>query len=365
MVKDQHYTNVLLFIVHRQAVDRVLRMLQNAGIELAGVRAGAEAVAACMNRLGKNGASGGATGLLHVSSEGSNFLILDHGQVVFVRSLSMALKELEGADETSMEAFSGELAKSLSAYQDLGFGRVLKKLFISGTSPALEGLAQKIKAKEGVPETEWVDYLEGFCFQAEALAKVRDSGADFFDLAAAAAETPSLQLDLTPREIRAQQKIRQESRDLAATGIWVMTLVLLTSFYLFGKIYFKTLLIKKLDDVNAKTFDEARYLERISTKSRAVRSLLEGRGKGLFVFNKITELFGEEIFLREFTYDLDGNLAVKGTADSMSRVFAFVKQMEESNYFETVKTNETKSRREGKKEVADFDISGKLKEGIT
>ena len=292
-------------------------------------------------------------------------MILDHEQVVFVRSLSTTLKELEEAGAQAVEEFSSELAKSLSAYQDLGFGRSIKKILISGTSQAPERLAENLKVKDAAPETLCVDYLQGFSLPGASLEKIRASGGlDFFDLLAVAVEAPALQLDLTPREIRAQQKIRQESRDLAATGILVMTLVVLISFFLFGKIYFKSLMVTKLDQVNARTFDEARYLERISTKSRAVRNLLDGRGKGLYVFSKISELFGEEIYLREFTYDLDGNLSVKGTADSMSRVFAFVKQLEESNYFQIVKTNETKSRREGKKEVADFDISGKLKEGI-
>ncbi len=366
VVKDQHYTHVLLFIVHRQVVDRYLKILQGAGIEPAGFRAGAEAVASRIKTLGLIAGADGATGLLHVSSEGSTFLIADHGQVVFVRSFPVKRQDLESGQESVREEFSGELAKSLSAYQDVGFGRTLKKLLISGTSPAAASLAECLGVKDAVPETQYFDYLKTVKLESAVLEKIQPAagGPDLINLFAAGAEEPALQLDLTPKEIRVQQKIRQESRDLAGTGVLIMTIVLLISFYLFGKIHFKTLILDKLDQVNASSFDEARYLERISTKSRAVRSLLEGRGKGLYVFNKVSELFGEEIYLREYAYDLEGNLVIKGTADSMSRVFAFVKQLEESNYFESVKTNETKSRREGKKEVADFDISGKLKEGI-
>lgn len=364
VVKDQHYTHVLLFIVHRQIIDRCLKLLQGAGIEPAGFRAGIEAVAGRIQRLGLMAPGDGATGLLHVSHEGASFLILDKGQMIFVRSFATTLKDMESANDGIREEFSGELAKSISAYQDIGFGKPLKKLIISGASPAVASLTEKLGVKDAVPETEYLDYFQTIKVDEALKQKAQGSGMDFFDLFAAGAEQASLELDLTPKEIRAQQKIRQESRDLAATAVLIMTVVLLVSFHLFGKIHFKSMTLEKLDEVNTATFDEARYLERISTKSRAVRSLLDGRGKGLYVFNKISELFGEEIYLREFTYDLEGNLAIKGTADSMSRVFSFVKQLEESNYFESVTTNETKSRREGKKEVADFDISGKLKEGI-
>lgn len=365
VVENQHYTHVLLFIVHRQVIDRYVKILQGAGLELAGIRVGAEALAGRLRSLGYKASNQGALGLLHVSSEGSNFLIFDQGHVVFVRSFPTTLQDLDGERESAREEFSSELAKSLSAYQDVGFGRPLAKLLMSGTSPAIKGLSESLRVKDAVPEIQLLDGFQNVKLSATAQDKIKKSPlADFNDLIAAGAEMPSLRLDFTPREIRAKQKIRQESLDLAGTAVLVMTVVLLVSFYLFGEIYFKSLVVGKLDEVNASTFEEARYLERISTKSRAVRNLLEGRGKGLYVFNKIVELFGEEIYLREFTYDLEGNLAIKGTSDSMSRVFDFVKILEESTYFESVKTNETQSRREGKKEVADFDITGKLKEGI-
>jgi len=365
VVKDQHYTHVLLFIVHRQVVDRYVRILQGAGLELAGIRAGAEALAGRIRSLGYAALTPGALGLLHVSSEGSNFLIFDQGHVVFVRSFPTTLQDLDGERESAREEFSSELAKSLSAYQDVGFGRPLAKLLISGNSPEIKGLSERLGVKDAVPEMQLFDGFQNVKLAAAVQDKLKKAVfVDFNDLVAAGAEYSVLRLDFTPREIRAKQKIRQESRDLAATAVLVMTVVLLISFYFFGKIHFKTLVVEKLDEVNASTFEEARYLERVSTKSRAIRNLLEGRGKGLYVFNKISELFGEEIYLREFTYDLEGNLVIKGTANSMSQIFAFVKVLEESTYFESVKTNETQSRREGKKEVADFDIAGKLKEGI-
>jgi len=365
VVKDQHYTHVLLFIVHRQVVDRYVKILQGAGLELAGLRAGAEALAGRIRSLGYAALTQGALGLLHVSSEGSNFLIFDQGHVVFVRSFPTTLQDLDGERESAREEFSAELAKSMSAYQDVGFGRPLAKLLISGSSAAIKGLSERLADKEALPEIQLFDGFQNVKLTAAAQDNIKKLGlTDFTDLVSAGAEMQSFRLDFTPREIRAKQKIRQESRDLAGTAVLVMTVVLLISFYFFGKIHFKTLILDKLDEVNASTFEEARYLERVSTKSRAVRNLLEGRGKGLYVFNKISELFGEEIYLREFTYDLEGNLVIKGTANSMSQIFAFVKILEESTYFESVKTNETQSRREGKKEVADFDITGKLKEGI-
>jgi len=82
------------------------------------------------------------------------------------------------------------------------------------------------------------------------------------------------------------------------------------------------------------------------------------------VFDKVSALIGEDMYLSRFSYDFKGKIIIAGTADSMSRVFAFVTQLEESNYFTKVKTKETKSRREGKADVADFELHCTLAEGV-
>ena len=76
----------------------------------------------------------------------------------------------------------------------------------------------------------------------------------------------------------------------------------------------------------------------------------------MYVFEKVSTVIGDDIYLSSFSFDKDDKIKLTGTADSMSRVFAFVTELEESQYFKDVKTISTKSRREGQREVADFEI---------
>jgi len=48
----------------------------------------------------------------------------------------------------------------------------------------------------------------------------------------------------------------------------------------------------------------------------------------------------------------------------MSRVFSFVTQLRDSNHFASVEAKETKSRKEGKQDVADFVIECVLAQGF-
>ena len=82
------------------------------------------------------------------------------------------------------------------------------------------------------------------------------------------------------------------------------------------------------------------------------------------VLNVINGFIGDDLYLSQVNYGKDGNVSIAGTAASMSRVFAFVTQLMQSNYFSKVETKETKSRKEGKDDVADFVIECVLAKGF-
>ena len=66
-------------------------------------------------------------------------------------------------------------------------------------------------------------------------------------------------------------------------------------------------------------------------------------------------LVSEDIELSEIRYEGD-KISVKGTADAMSSVFSFVDRMEKSKYFKEVKTRYTAKRKDGLKDLTDFEI---------
>jgi len=158
--------------------------------------------------------------------------------------------------------------------------------------------------------------------------------------------------------------VREGGKDVMVLGILIMMLLALIVFFLAAKMFILKTRVAKLEALDKAITKEAQLLERTSTKARVLDNLLKKRDGGLYAFQKLMSLIGEEIYLASFSYDDQGNLKFAGTADSMSRVFAFVTKLEESNYYRDVKTDQTKSRREGKREVADFEISCALAEGV-
>jgi Tfp pilus assembly protein PilN len=87
-----------------------------------------------------------------------------------------------------------------------------------------------------------------------------------------------------------------------------------------------------------------------------VKGYLSDRGYSLEALAELYDVLPLDIKLNFIMYDKKGTFQLKGTAKSMSTVFSFVSNMESSKYFKEVKTRHTTKRKEGSKDVTDFEI---------
>ena len=147
-------------------------------------------------------------------------------------------------------------------------------------------------------------------------------------------------------------------------GILIMAIFFLTTLIMGSKIYFKKLVNQKLETASHQYSEEAKNLESVSTKNRIVKKRLESRGKELQILKIINGFVGDDLYFSLVNYDSEGHVTLTGTAGSMSRVFSFVTQLRDSNHFASVEAKETKSRKEGKQDVADFVIECVLAQGF-
>ncbi len=369
-VPGQHYTNVLLIIMNRKTVDRYYRIFERAGVMIERIAISPEGMALAYSGLGDVKGGSDAVGGVHMEAHSSDLVIADRQQMVFVRSIPVGAADFKANREEAQAAFVSELNNSINAYQTQGVGRPIHALLITGLIEELSFLEDAIRqsvpflVENSIP-VKMINYKSQFQ-ASEAVRSVLESSRDlsFFDMMASATSLASMKIDLVPKEIKLRQHFLEEGRERISLGILLMISFVLVSLFLVSKIYVKRLHVKKLERLNQSTFEQARKLELSSTKSRLLRNLLESRGRGLYVFEKVTSLVGREVYLTQMAYDSEGKVTLTGTAASMSLVFSLVTDLEESNYFSSVKTNQTKSRREGGKDVADFEIAGVLAEGI-
>lgn len=357
----QHYTSVLLVIVNRSLVDRYCRIFEDMGIQIK-IAIASEALALTYEEMLGAGPEDYALGGICVGDDTTDLTIMDHRQMVFVRSLPVGADHFQAGRELAAAELINELNKSLTAYHDQGIGKQVKSLILSGKVADSEWLCSEITANCPVlqrfqTQVQGKDSLTLFDLSEVAKKKIEESKTNsFFELMATLEKSEKTQVDLIPKEVKIRRRFREESKEITSLGITIMTIFAVLSLFLYAKIYFKNQRMEKIQIAGQASFDEARLLERVSTKNRVVRKIIKNRGKGLSAFDEVTGLLGESTYLAHYGYDLEGKLRLGGTAESMSQVFALVNRLEASGRYYSVKATETKSRREGTRDVADFEI---------
>lgn len=366
----QHYTSVLLIIINRKVVERYFRVLDAAHISLHKVIITSEAMSNLYPKMISEGISEGAVAGIHIGEDFSDLIINDNGQMLFVRSISTGAEAFKTNPGIAHADFLSELNKSLAAYQDQGIGSLIRFVVLTGVVEDMSAVKDEIQ--KGCPIIlanqaliKVASYQNYFEMNEKTMSTLKaEKSVSYFEVLASVVMGSNSRIDLTPSEVKLKRRFRESSKDMMTFGVLVMTLFLLISVFLASKIFIKNMLYDKLEKIHKPISGEARSLERTSTKNRVVRQLLENRGKGLRVFDILSNLIEEDVYLSNFSYQDDGKVELVGTAQSMSKVFAFVTKMEESNYFTNVKTKQTKTRREGTDDVADFDIEAQLAGGV-
>lgn len=366
----QHFTNVLLIIVQRKLVDRCLNIMQSVGVTLDRIVIASEGMSRVYPQLAGIVHEGEVLGGVHIHGEASELTVMDHNRMVFVRSIPVGVNMLRADREGGTASFLTELQQSLAAYQDHGVGGAVTTLLMTGIVHELEFLREAVsKANPPVQPTEldvrMMPYESIFAMDSVEYGSKEDTReSSFFELAAAIHHGNECAIDLVPSEIQMKRKFRKSGRDIITMGILIMACLVMICSYLGSRVYLKQSLIDELDAAFEITSVQARSFESASTKARLLRNLIENRGKGIYVFDKVTSLVGTNVYLTHYSYDEEGNITLRGTADSMSGVFGFVTKLEDSGYFSSVVTNETQTRRVKGDDVADFSIECVLLEEI-
>ena len=165
-----------------------------------------------------------------------------------------------------------------------------------------------------------------------------------------------IKVDLIPEEVKLRRSLEERGRDLIKTGIFCLTIFVLVFSVLISKIYFKSTYLENLNNKYQSLNQEAQKLEKDFAKVGLIRNYLSKRGYSLEVLTELHSIIPLDLRLSSIRFDEEQRLSLRGTAESMSIVFSFVGDMEKSEYFKEVKTMHTTKRKEGAKDVTDFEI---------
>ena len=349
------YTKVLLVIVARSVVKRHYEILERAGFRLKRALLASEGIAWAVSKTMKLETESVPVSILHVDQNFTDFSVVLKSKVIFIRSIPIGTFQLNNEKEVYEIKFVDEIKRSLEAYLGGDIEISPHMLILTGVEGKLKEIENLLNTTMHLP-LRIVLYTSLFNISElarGAISKARQTS--FFDVVAPILNYPEMKIDLIPEEARVRRFIEERGKGLIKTGIFILTILVVIFFILLSRIYFKGVQISKLERKYSTINQEAKALEKDLLKVGLVRNYLNSRGYSLEVLTELHGLVSEDMQLSEIRYDGD-KFSVKGSADSMSTVFSFVDRMEKSKYFKEVKTRYTTKRKDGLRDLTDFEI---------
>ena len=163
-----------------------------------------------------------------------------------------------------------------------------------------------------------------------------------------------LEFILTPNELRIQRLLEEKRRQLTIMGTLCISIVMMSSILLLANIYNKKAYLTQLKQVGIKK--ESNEIGKMRMNIDLVERRLNARGASISMLYEIYKLTPKEIYFTDINIEENKEAVLKGSALAMSNVFKFVTALENSRYFENVKTTHTTTKKEKDAEYVDFEI---------
>ena len=356
-----NFTRVLLVVVKREAVKERLAWMRAAGLNVETVVFVPEATARFYAKVYSLPKSDAPVGLIDVSRQSTNFIVMARGTVVMFRNIPLGIEHLAGAGESSRELIDG-IKASLDAYEQEGIGIKPVQFHVTFAHPILTGLVVPLAEALGgkVSITPYATLVNASKMIKDLLANdfTDESALDVISVGAMAVKCEA---DLVPQEVRDHRAVSQKGRETLTAGILILASLVFIGGGLLSKIYFKDRFLKQnLIAKYSEQRQEVQDLESLISRTRILRQYLETRTLPLEAIRELFRIIPQEIYLTNITKDDEGNLSIQGVSESMSKVFGFVTVLEESPFFDGVKTKSTAAKKDRGKDVASFEIVMRL-----
>lgn len=354
------YSRVLLVIVHRDIVQRYFKILKTAGLRVERVGFSSEGLLNWSRLFHVQKADTNRPYILiETDYDKSDFEIILNNKLIFSRSISLGFSQSQEAGELWQAKFIEEVNHSIYAYQNEAMDGEIDKIIISSPKMIGESLKKDVLEERFDLPVEIIDQFKNIPATKEALDSYNDSAQkdlSFSGLLGLAFTFGDQKIDLIPQELQIEKSVRERGKDLYFMGIFLVFILIAASGIFLGRMYNKERysgqLKNQLRQIQAKT----QKLNNMMGVIEKARARIRTRSTSLNLIYEAHRLISPEIHLVSLSFNGKDSLVLRGTSNVMSEVFDFVNRLEESEYFQNVKTKYATKHKVEDKELTDFEI---------
>lgn len=352
------YSRVMLVIVHRNVVERYVKILKEAGLRTDKIALNSEGLPFWLRSAHKAQSTAGPYALIDLKYDNSIFSVISKNELMFCRDLSMEFPKLQDFTDESIKKLIKGINHSIYAYQNEMINEEIVEVIITGAQVFVEGLNEEVLREKldlfvkVIPQFENIPGIKG------ALDESKDKGQElsFSCLLGLGLSFSQQKINLIPQHLRIEKGVKGRGKDLYFLGIYLAFILVTASSIFLGRMYNKEQYLARLKKKLAQIQGKVTKLESMMRETEIIKRRVAARN---FVMNFLYEIHKDispDIYLTVISYDGKGSLTLRGISDTMSEIFKFRDALEKSQYFQNVKTKYAVARKEKGKGTTDFEI---------
>jgi hypothetical protein len=341
---DVGYTRVLLSVLKNDAVRRCVGIVEKAGCEIERIVLSSYGLWEKARGLALPQDPGSVFLALDIDTDFTDCIIFTSSALLFSRSINIGARGLlENKDGVVMK-FTAELNQSLMMFYNEEMNKKPVRAFVTGAKVG-EHLAGRIESGVVVPVT-WVGSGSAGVSQDAStigLARIstRDRQAASFVLA----------------DIQIRRNLSRMVHELVILGGLCVYLLSVGYAAYWGKIYHQQNYLVKVQEKAAEVQKTLGDLPDKLKKVDFVRSRLEERKAVLFLLVELQKIVPANVAVISVSMDDAGKIIVRGQAQELADVFAFIDNIQKEKCFQDIQTRSTKKKKILDREIIDFELN--------
>ena len=360
------YSSIMLIIVHRDIIERLSKILKEAGLKADKISLSSEGLLKWSHYSFKQREDEKPYVLIDISYNASDIELIQRDKLIFSRNISLGFSQsLDSMDEW-LSKFIEQINRFIYAYQNEISNKEISKIIITGAEKLtadIDGTVIKNKLGldiEVIPQFQNIHLIEESQGSYNALTKE----VSFSALLGSVLTYPEQRINLIPQELLIERRLKERGKDLYFLGISLVLILVTVSSIFLGRMYNKEQYLNQLKRENLKIEEKVTRLDNMMEETEFIKKRVFTKDFCLKLIYETHAVISPDLYLSSISFDGEGQLIARGTSNNMSTVFNFLDAMEESKYFQNVNTKYARTRRVSGEDVTDFEIVCPLTQGL-
>ncbi len=344
------FSLVAIVACQREAVDRQLALLREAGLPVASLTVSSWGVLGWYRDAARSGAIQEPALVLQIDDARTDLVLIAGGRILSSRSIGQGLQEWTSSSETA-ELLGREVERSRSSIRKELPGTDVRSLVLTGLGPLAqwkEQLAQQLALPTIVLDANlpW----KGIAAQANTpISPVVIGGVAIGDF--------SGMLNLSPAEVRGQRRHQRQFQELAVAGGLFLAVVGTGATLLHTQVLRQQRMRAQLDEVLTEMDPDAKVIREKTRVAQFIGSILKDRRQFAGLLTGIFQRTVGGATLEVITFDRNRReLTVRGNAPSTQDVLGYIAQLEDLAEVESVELKYSTRRTTAAGERTDFEL---------